>query len=121
VFDVHERARFFGLVALSHEDSALLEQRPVPLKHKVDRRVEERVPGREQLSLRLTARRNQRFLERDPRIARHNRNADAERLTAVADLCRYVRDLVASRLAPCDLTAQQSERFEEEGADVVRL
>jgi hypothetical protein len=32
-----------------------------------------------------------------------------------------VRDLVAPRLALCDLTAHQSERLEEEGADVVWL
>jgi hypothetical protein len=59
VLHVYERTRFFGLVGVSDEDSALLEQRPVTLKYKVDRRVQKRMPRCEQLSLRLTARRDE--------------------------------------------------------------
>ena len=121
VLDVDEGARVFALVGVGDEHRALFEERPVALQHHVHGRVEQRMPWGEQLRLRLPVRCHQRLLERHARVARDDRDPRPERLASVADLGGDVRDLVAAGLALGDLTAEQPERFQEEGADVVGL
>jgi hypothetical protein len=121
VLDVHEGAWLFGRVGVGDENRALLQEGPVALEDHVDRRIQKRMPWREQLRLHLPGRGHEFLLEGHARVTVDDRAVDTERATAGAYLCRNARDLVAARLTVCDLAAKQPKRLEEEGADEVRL
>ncbi len=81
VLEVDQEARLGAAVGLVDQHAALPQQRLEPLEHDIDRGVEQRVPGRDELGLRLAG--DQRLLEGDPGVAVEDGIAAADQAVAL--------------------------------------
>ena len=97
MLQIDQQARGHALVRFVHQHAALLQQGLEALQHQVERGVEQRVPRRQQLRLRLAG--DQGFVEGHTRVAVEHGVAAADEPIPVLQCRRHAHDLEAALLA----------------------
>jgi hypothetical protein len=121
VLQVEKHARLVAGVIFIHKDGSTAQQIAVTLQHEIERRIKQWMPRTHESGERLSLRLDETFLKDNALIPREHRLTKTDETIPIPNRRGNMRDLVTASLAQPCRAAEQTEGFEEEGLDVVRL